>query len=59
MEKEQTESCWISISSNVNYPQTGQIRRFISPNSRFKGRADVLPGDGESVVLIYRVASGK
>jgi hypothetical protein len=53
------ESCWVSISSNANYPQIGQIRRLISPNSRFKGRADVLLGDGKPVILIYRVASEK
>lgn len=53
------ESCWISISSNANYPQTGSIKRFINPNSRFKGHADVLPGDGKPVILIYKVASGK
>lgn len=51
------ESCWVSISSNASYPQIGQIRRLISPNSRFKGRSDVLPGDGEPVILIYRIAS--
>ncbi|MEW6003244.1 MAG: YdjY domain-containing protein, partial [Nitrospirota bacterium] len=50
------ESCWISISSNANYPQTGAIKRFINPNSRFKGRADVLPIDGKPVILTYRVA---
>jgi hypothetical protein len=53
------ESCWISISSNANYPQTGSIKRFLNPNSHFKGRADVLPGDGKPVILIYRVASAK
>jgi hypothetical protein len=53
------ESCWISISSNANYPQTGSIKRFLNPNSHFRGRADVLPGDGKPVILIYRVASAK
>ena len=53
------ESCWISISSNSNYPQTGSIKRFINPNSHFKGCADVLPEDGKPVILIYKVASGK
>jgi len=53
------ESCWISIASNANYPQTGSIKRFLNPNSHFKGRADVLPGDGKPVILIYRVASAK
>jgi hypothetical protein len=53
------ESCWISISSNANYPQTGPMKRFLNPNSRFKGNANVLPGDGKPVVLIYKVASAK
>jgi len=53
------ESCWISISSNANYPQTGSIKRFLNPNSRFKGNANVLPGDGKPVILIYKVASAK
>jgi hypothetical protein len=52
------ESCWVAISSNENYPQIGSIKRFIKPNSRFKGCADVLPGDGKPVILIYKVASG-
>lgn len=47
------ESCWISISSNSKYPQTGSIKRFINPNSRFRGKADVLPGDGKPVILKY------
>lgn len=50
------ESCWIAVSSNAQYPQTGAIKRFISPNSRFKGRGDVLPGDGKPVIVTYRVA---
>ena len=50
------ESCWISITSNANYPQTGAIKRFINPNSKFRGKADILPGDGKPVILIYRVA---
>lgn len=49
------ESCWISITSNTNYPQTGAIKRFINPNSRFKGKADVLPPDGKPVILIYKL----
>ncbi|MEW6571786.1 MAG: YdjY domain-containing protein [Nitrospirota bacterium] len=53
------ESCWISISSNANYPQTDRLKRFLNPNSHFKGRADVLPGDGKPVILIYRVAGSK
>lgn len=50
------ESCWISISSNAHYAQTDGIKRFFNPNSRFKGRAEVLPGDGKPVILIYSVA---
>lgn len=49
------ESCWISVASNSAYPQTGSIKRFISPNSRFKGNVSVLPGDGKPVILIYRL----
>jgi hypothetical protein len=51
------ESCWISISSNANYPQTHSLKRFINPNSRFKGNVNILPGDGKPVILIYSVAS--
>jgi hypothetical protein len=53
------ESCWISISSNANYPQTGSIKRFLSPNSRFKGNASILPEDGNPVILIYKIDSAK
>lgn len=53
------ESCWISIASNTNYPQTGPIKRFINPNSHFRGHADILPGDSKPVILIYKVASTK
>jgi hypothetical protein len=49
------ESCWISITSNANYPQTGALKRFINPNSRFKGNANVLPEDGKPVIVIYRL----
>ena len=51
------ESCWIAISSNARYPQTGAMKRFLDPNSRFQGRAEVLPGDGKPVIVMYRVAS--
>jgi hypothetical protein len=51
------ESCWISISSNANYPQTHSLKRFLNPNSRFKGNANILPDDGKPVILIYSVAS--
>jgi hypothetical protein len=51
------ESCWISISSNDRYPQTGAIKRFVSPNAKFQGKAAILPKDGQPVILIYRVHS--
>lgn len=51
------ESCWIAISSNSSYPQTGSIKRFINPNARFQGKAATLPKDGQPVILIYRVRS--
>ena len=51
------ESCWISISSNANYPQTHSLKRFLNPNSRFKGNANILPEDGKPVILMYSVAS--
>jgi hypothetical protein len=51
------ESCWISISSNTNYPQTHSLKRFLNPNSKFKGNANILPDDGKPVILIYSVSS--
>lgn len=50
------ESCWISITSNANYPWISSIRRFISPNSHFKGNEEILPAkEGYPVILIYRL----
>jgi hypothetical protein len=53
------ESCWIAISSNANYPTITGATRGISPNSLFKGNAEVLPGGGKPVILIYRVSGKK
>lgn len=53
------ESCWIAVASNASYPQTGTMKRFINPNSRFKGNGSVLPSDGKPVILIYRLAMKK
>lgn len=50
------ESCWVGITSNARYPNISSLRRLISPNSEFTGKADVLPGPGAPVILIYRVA---
>lgn len=49
------ESCWVAITSNAKYPQTSSFKRFISPNARFRGKVNMLPGDGTPVILIYRV----
>ena len=51
------ESCWIAVTSNSAYPQTGAIKRFISPNAKLQGKASILPKDGQPVILIYRVHS--
>jgi len=53
------ESCWISITSNARYPQTNALQRFVNPNSRFKGRPEVLPADGKPVILIYHLVKEK
>jgi len=52
------ESCWISIASNAKYPNISGAKRSVTPNSRFKGKEDVLPGDGKPVILIYHLVSG-
>lgn len=51
------ESCWIAITSNTKYPTITGATRAVSPNSLFRGRAEVLPGGDKPVILIYRVAS--
>jgi hypothetical protein len=52
------ESCWISISSNAQYPMSKSPERFSHPHSTFKGRPEVLPVKDQSpVVLIYRKAA--
>ena len=49
------ESCWVAVTSNAAYPNISQTKRFLSPNSRFKGKEKVLPGGGKPVILIYRL----
>ncbi len=51
------ESCWIAVTSNSAYPQTGAIKRFINPNAKFQGKGSILPKDGQPVILIYRIHS--
>jgi hypothetical protein len=53
------ESCWISIASNAKYPNISSTKRAVSPNSRFKGKAEILPGGDKPVVLIYRLVEPK
>jgi len=50
------ESCPVGITSNAAYPALSSFKRLISPNSRFKGKPDVLPNrEGTPVILIYRL----
>lgn len=50
------ESCWVAITSNANYPQIGNFKRLVKPNSRFKGVDAVLDRDGKPVILIYKLS---
>jgi hypothetical protein len=52
------ESCWISIASNAKYPNISTAKRVIAPNSRFKGKENVLPGGDKPVILIYHLVEG-
>ncbi len=49
------EGCWIAVTCNARYPYISPLRRFLFPNSRFRGRADVLPPPGNPVFLRYRI----
>lgn len=49
------ESCWVAVTSNDRYPYISTFKRLVSPNSRFKGKKDVLPGDGRPVIVSYRL----
>ena len=46
------ESCPIGITSNAAYPAMSSFKRMITPNSRFKGKAEKLPRQG-GLILIY------
>jgi hypothetical protein len=50
------ESCWIAVTSNDRYPFISTMKRLVSPNSRFRGREKVLPGDGRGVILSYKLS---
>ncbi len=48
------ESCWIGITSNAAYPMINSFKRLINPNSHFRGKAEVLPAnDSTPVILVY------
>lgn len=50
------ESCPIGITSNAAYPAISSWKRFLSPNSLFKGKTETLPGrEGAPIILIYRI----
>jgi hypothetical protein len=51
------ESCWISITSNANYPNISSTKRAVTPNSRFKGVETVLPGADQPVIVIYHLVA--
>jgi hypothetical protein len=51
------ESCPVAVTSNSLYPHISGFRRKLNPNSRFRGRPEVLPGsDLFPVVVCYRLA---
>ena len=50
------ESCPIAITSNTAYPTISTVKRFFSPNSRFKGRSDRVPtGDRQPVIFVFHL----
>jgi hypothetical protein len=50
------ESCPISITSNAVYPNISGAQRMIKPNSRFRGKPEILPQkDSFPVVVYYRL----
>ena len=54
------ESCPVGITSNAAYPTISSWKRFLSPNSLFKGKAENLPTQaGAPVILIYQVINLK
>lgn len=50
------ESCPVGITSNAAYPTISSWKRFLSPNSLFKGKKENLPTQaGVPVILIYQL----
>ncbi|HEY3277749.1 MAG TPA: YdjY domain-containing protein [Syntrophorhabdaceae bacterium] len=51
------ESCWVGITSNAAYPLISGFRRFMRPNSSFKGNTELLSAsESQPVILTYRPA---
>ncbi|NPU83968.1 MAG: hypothetical protein HPY65_05725 [Syntrophaceae bacterium] len=51
------ESCPVGITSNAVYPHLSTARRIFRPNSRFRGRPEVLPArEAFPLVVFYRLA---
>ena len=54
------ESCPVGITSNAAYPTISSWKRFLSPNSLFKGKMEFLPAqEGATVILIYQLKPKK
>lgn len=54
------ESCPVGITSNAVYPTISPWKRFLSPNSLFKGKTENLPTqEGSPVILIYQCLNPK
>ncbi|HOI05928.1 MAG TPA: YdjY domain-containing protein [Deltaproteobacteria bacterium] len=52
------ESCPVAITSNSLYPHISGFRRAVRPNSRFRGKPEMLPNhDLLPVVITYRLAA--
>ena len=54
------ESCPVGITSNAAYPAISSWKRFLSPNSLFKVKTEILPAqEGATVILIYQLKPKK
>jgi hypothetical protein len=50
------ESCPVGITSNAAYPTISSFKRWVSPNSVFKGRSEHFPlRESTPVILIYQL----
>jgi hypothetical protein len=54
------ESCPVGITSNAAYPTISSWKRFLSPNSLFKGKKENLPAQKSApVILVYELIHPK